>query len=219
MNGIHDMGGMHGFGAIPDIENETAFHHEWERRMFALNMATGALGLWNIDQSRAEMEATPAEEYLRGDDYFRRFLLRLERLAVSHGLANPSEIEAGHRVEPPSSGLTALTPERLAVNVAVGSPSARPKTRARLFNDGDRVRARMLNPATHTRLPRYVRGHLGVVVHTHGMHVYPDHSALGRPDAEWLYSVVFDGRQVWGEECEPGCEVVVDAFEPYLEHA
>lgn len=219
MNGIHDMGGMHGFGAIPNIENEEPFHHEWERRMFALNFAAGGLGLWTIDMSRAETEGLPPDEYLRGDDYFRRFLLRLERLAVKNQLAAPDEIEAGTALRPPRPGLVALARERVPVVVAAGSSSMRPAPRDARFAVGDRVKARVLHPRTHTRLPRYARGHVGVVAMNHGVHVYPDQGALGREDPQWLYAVRFDGRDLWGEDAEPGCEVVIDAFEPYLDAA
>ncbi|MBD8688360.1 MULTISPECIES: nitrile hydratase subunit beta [unclassified Rhizobium] len=219
MNGIHDMGGMHGFGPIPDIENEEPFHHEWERRIFAVNFAIGGLGLWSIDQVRSEMESLPPDEYLRGDDYFRRFVLRLERLAIKHSLADASEISAGAALHPARTGLSALPPERIPIMAEKGNSSMRPAKTAHRFNIGDRVIARKLNPSTHTRLPRYVRGHPGVVTMVYGVHVYPDHSALGNEDPQWLYAVQFDGRDLWGEGCEPGCEVVVDAFEPYLDPA
>ncbi|WP_142781774.1 nitrile hydratase subunit beta [Agrobacterium sp. T29] len=219
MNGIHDMGGMHGFGPIPDIDNEEPFHHEWERRIFAVNFAAGGLGLWTIDQVRSEMEALPPEEYLRGDDYFRRFVLRLERLAIKHKLASREEISSGKAIHSPRPDMAALTPEKIPVMVAKGNSSVRAATSEARFKVGDHVRARNLNPSTHTRLPRYVRGHTGIVTMIHGVHVYPDHSALGQEDPQWLYAVSFEGRTLWGEGTEPGCDVVIDAFEPYLEPA
>ncbi|WP_107677928.1 nitrile hydratase subunit beta [Agrobacterium sp. LAD9] len=219
MNGIHDMGGMHGFGKIPGIDGPEPFHHDWERRMFALNFAVGGLGLWNIDMSRAEMEATPPEEYLAGDDYFRRFLLRLERLVVKHALVSQEELTAGLEREPARTGLNTLRPQQVETMVRNGSSSMRPSTRQARFQVGDRVRALRINPATHTRLPRYIRGCEGVIKLMQGVHVFPDASALGNQDQQWLYSVLFDGVDVWGKDAAPGLEIVVDAFEPYLEPA
>lgn len=216
MNGIHDMGGMHGFGPIPNVDETEYFHHDWERRMFALNFAVGGLGLWNIDMSRAEMEATPPEEYMQGDDYFRRFALRLERFAVKQKLVSPEELILGVVKEPAREGLSPLRPEQVSVMVEKGSSSMRPSDKTARFKVGDRVKALRINPVTHTRLPRYVRGCEGVVKLVHGTHVFPDHSCLGDEDPQWLYSVLFDGRDIWGEGAEPGLEVVIDAFEPYL---
>ena len=216
MNGVHDMGGMHGFGAIPNIDDIEPFHHDWERRIFGINFASGGLGLWNIDMVRSEMEATPPDEYLHGDNYFRRFVLRLERLMLKHGLATSDEIKSGKAFYTPRPGMVALLPEKIPALVSKGSSSMRPATSEPRFKNGDHVRARVINPKTHTRLPRYVRGHCGVITINHGVHVFPDSNVLGNEDPQWVYAVRFDGRDVWGEESEPGCEIVIDAFEPCL---
>jgi nitrile hydratase subunit beta len=217
MNGIHDMGGMHGFGAIPFVDDTEIFHRDWERRMFALNVAAGGLGLWNIDCSRAKMESLSPHDYLSDDLYFRRFLLRLEALAIEHGLATQDEITAGKMLMPPRENLTALAPEQVPVMAARGFSSKREIKTEPGFKVGDAVRARMINPRGHTRLPRYARAHEGVIVMNHGVHVFPDHSSQGNEDPQWLYAVRFAGRDIWGADCEPGVEVVLDAFEPYLD--
>ena len=93
MNGIHDMGGMHGLGPIDREENEPVFHHAWERRAFALNMAAGFLGDWNIDMSRYAREQMPPAEYL-ATSYYEHWLWGLERLLVEKGLLTRTEIEA-----------------------------------------------------------------------------------------------------------------------------
>jgi len=93
MNGIHDMGGMHGLGPIEREENEPVFHHAWERRAFALNMAAGFLGEWNIDMSRYAREQMPAAEYL-ATSYYEHWLWGLERLLVEKGLLTRAELEA-----------------------------------------------------------------------------------------------------------------------------
>ena len=77
-----------------------------------------------------------------------------------------------------------------------------------------------MHPRTHTRLPRYARGRCGVVDRAHGCQVFPDSSALGAgDDPQWLYTVVFDGRELWGADADPALKVSIDAFEPYLESA
>ncbi len=86
------------------------------------------------------------------------------------------------------------------------------------FKAGDRVRAKNINPVTHTRLPRYVRGHVGVIERDHGCHVFPDTASQGRRrNPQWLYTVVFDGAELWGADADPTVKVSIDAFEPYLE--
>jgi nitrile hydratase len=93
MNGIHDLGGMHGLGPIDREENEPVFHHAWERRAFALNMAAGFLGEWNIDMSRYAREQMPPAEYL-ATSYYEHWLWGLERLLVEKGLLTRAELEA-----------------------------------------------------------------------------------------------------------------------------
>ena len=88
------------------------------------------------------------------------------------------------------------------------------------FAVGHRVRARSLNPTGHTRLPRYVRGHVGVVERQHGAHVLPDSNAHGLgEDPRHLYSVRFHARDLWGPEARAGDSVSLDLWESYLERA
>jgi len=96
----------------------------------------------------------------------------------------------------------------------------RPAPAAAQFKIGDRVRAKNIHPPTHTRLPRYARGHTGVIERVHGCHVFPDTVALDEGEnPQWLYTVVFDGRTLWGDDADPTVKVSVEAFEPYLERA
>src|SRR4029079_15451851 len=88
------------------------------------------------------------------------------------------------------------------------------------FKVGDRVRAKNINPPSHTRLPRYVRGHLGTIERVIGCHVFPDSNATGAGEnPQWLYTVRFDGRELWGNDGDPTSQVSIDAWEPYLEPA
>jgi nitrile hydratase len=146
--------------------------------------------------------------------------VRLENLLLERGLVTAAEITAGRAAEP--GKIPPLRPLGIAdvERVIHRGAFARPASAAARFAPGHRVRARIMHPRTHTRLPRYVRGRTGVVERVHGCHVFPDSAAEGRgDDPQWLYAVGFEGRDLWGEDAEPGLTVVIDAFEPYLEPA
>ena len=218
MNGIHDMGGMHGFGKVSEEPNEPVFHADWEGRTFAMSMVMRTIGLWNIDMSRAEQEMLPAHLYL-ASSYYERWGRGLEQLVLKHGLASKEEMAAGHARTTGKPLGSNLKPADVTALLTRGSYERPAPARAR-FKPGDRVRARNINPLTHTRLPRYVRGHVGTVEAVRGCHVFPDSVAVGKGEnPQWLYTVVFDGRDLWGEGSDPSLKVSVEAWEPYLEPA
>ena len=196
MNGVHDMGGMHGFGPVEPEPDEPVFHAEWERRAFALTLAMGATGEWTLDAARFAREDWPAAAYL-SRTYYEMWLAGLERLLAERDLVAPAEVDAGQSLEPPRPLPRTVDAEGAARMLRSGGPSNREAPRPARFAAGDRVRTRNLNPATHTRLPRYVRGHAGTVVVVHGCHVFPDVNAHGGgEDPQWLYTVRFDGRGI-----------------------
>jgi nitrile hydratase beta subunit len=208
MNGVHDVGGMQGFGPVLPEVDEPPFHAEWERRSLALTLAMGALGLWNIDQMRHERESLPPAEYL-SSSYYRIWFRALENAVRTLGLLD-------------RDGLRARTAEELVGAFSSRSSYERPTDFRPSFRPGQRVRARNINPSGHTRLPRYARGHVGTVLAVRGAHVYPDRNAvpLGQePDhaPEWLYTVDFTGGELWGGDVDPTVTVSIDAWEPYLE--
>ena len=97
---------------------------------------------------------------------------------------------------------------------------ARPAAAPARFKIGDRVRTRNMHPKTHTRLPRYARGRSGVIEAVRGCHVFPDTVAIGQGEnPQWLYTVRFDGHELWGESADPTLKVSIEAWEPYLEPA
>ena len=69
MNGVHDMGGMQGFGPVRPEPNEPLFHAPWERQALAMTVAMGACGQWNIDISRSARESLPPAQYLSSSYY------------------------------------------------------------------------------------------------------------------------------------------------------
>lgn len=223
MNGVHDMGGMQGFGAVRPEAGEPPFHAEWEKRALAVTLAMGATGQWNIDLSRSARESLPPAQYL-SSSYYAIWIAALERLMQARGLVSAEELSGTQRPSDQRAQLSILKLGRVDASLAAGSPTERAPTAPARFAAGDRVRARNLNPVGHTRLRRYVRGHLGTVAMVHGAHIYPDRhvSRLLPPfdtTPEWLYTVVFDGRELWGEAADARHQVSVDAWEPYLEPA
>lgn len=203
MNGVHDMGGMQGFGPIAPEADEPLFHAAWERRALGLVLAAGATGQWNIDQSRATRESLPPAQYL-ASSYYRIWIAALERL-----VANPPF--------PPRQVLHAADVDAA---LARGSPCDRPATQPARFAVGTRVRARQMHPAGHTRLPRYVRGQVGTVVTVHGVHAFADARAASGDEApQWLYTVEFAATDLWGPQADARDRVSVDAWESYLEPA
>lgn len=218
MNGVHDMGGMDGFGQVEPEANEPVFHAEWEGRVMAMMRAMGYAGAWNIDMSRASRENLPPDVYLTSS-YYRKWALGMEDLLVERGLAAADELAAGHALRPAKPLKRKLTPELVENTLHRGSFARDAQAPAR-FKPGERVRMKNIHPATHTRLPRYVRGHVGVVELLHGVHVFPDSAVLGKgDDPQWLYTVRFAARELWGEAADPTVTVSIDAFEPYLEPA
>jgi nitrile hydratase len=216
MDGIHDMGGMHGFGKVEPEPNEPVFHAPWEGRTYAINRALGFTGIWTIDETRAGIERLPPEVYL-GSSYYRKWELRLEKLLVEKGLADADEIASGHALRPGKVLKRTMKTADVANALSRGS-FARPAQGPAHFKAGDKVRTKNIHPATHTRLPRYARGKTGVVEAIRGCHVYPDTVAIGQgEDPQWLYTVLFDGRELWGEASDPSLKVSIEAFEPYLE--
>jgi nitrile hydratase len=217
MNGVHDLGGMHGFGPIPIEADEPLFHAPWEARVLALTLAMGAWGRWTIDASRFARESIPGPAYL-AMTYYERLLAGLSALIGQAGLATPQEIVSGK----PLPGVGAAEPPLRAARVpevlARGGPTLRATDRDARFVPGARVRARNLNPPGHIRLPRYARGKVGVIVRDHGAHVLPDTNAHGLGEnPEHLYGVRFEGRELWGEAGRD--PVYLDLWERYLERA
>jgi nitrile hydratase beta subunit len=216
MNGAQDMGGMMGFGPVVPEKDEPVFHADWEGRAFALTLAMGAPGGWNIDQGRAARESLHPAEYL-AKSYYEIWVAGLEKLMLERGLVTLDELEAGKSLHPPKAVPRVLMAESVPAVLASGRPSERAAMTPQRFQFGQRVRARNFHPSGHTRLPRYVRGHVGRITHVHGAHVFPDSSAAGRgEDPQWLYTVRFAARELWGEAADGTASVSVDAWEAYL---
>ena len=220
MNGVHDMGGMQGYGPVRPEVNEPIFHADWERSAMGLTVLMGGSGQWNIDQARSARESLPPALYL-SSSYYQIWIEALERLMLARGLVHPEELRQGQMTSP-GVPLRVITADQVDAAMARGTPADRPIRGPARFEPGQRVRARLMHPAGHTRLPRYVRGHVGTVQAVRGVHVLPDRHTAHPPtpesdQGEWLYTVVFDARDLWGPQADPTVSVSVDAWESYLD--
>ena len=218
MNGIHDMGGMHGFGPVEPEPNEPPFHSAWEARALAMNRAMGYAKLWAIDQTRAAIEELPPYDYL-SMSYYQKWAQRLENMLVKLGLVGADEIAAGRALHPGKPLPRTLKAADVPTVLTRGS-YARPTNTLPRFNAGDLVRTKNFHPTTHTRLPRYARGRMGTIECVRGFHVFPDSVAIGQGEnPQWLYTVLFKASELWGESADPTLKVSIEAWEPYLEPA
>jgi nitrile hydratase len=220
MNGVHDMGGMHGFGPVAREADEPLFHAPWEARVLALTIAMAMWGRWNIDNSRHMRELIPGAEYLRMSYYERWLNALLQQIAASR-LATPHELASGQldpQVSKQAPPLTADGVPRLLGSRGRGY--VREIASDPRFDLGAHVRVKNNHPTGHTRAPRYVRGKLGEIVRRHDAHVLPDSNAHFQGERpEPLYGVRFGARELWGETANARDAVFVDLWEPYLEPA
>jgi nitrile hydratase subunit beta len=213
-----DIGGEGGHGAVhPEPEGEL-FHAAWEPRVLALTLAMGAMGLWNIDTSRAARETLA--DY-RDLSYYRIWLAGLEKLLLQSGAVQADELAQGRSLRPGLAASKVLRAAEVAAVLARGAPTTRPLPGPARYALGQRVRTRDDAPPHHTRLPGYARGKRGVIERVHGAHVFADTHAQGLGEQpHWLYTVAFDETELWGDITpRQNATVSVDAWEPYLEPA
>lgn len=221
MNGVHDMGGMQGFGPIqPEPESrESVFHEPWEARVFALVRAMGASGKWNIDASRFQREQIPPAEYLRMS-YYEKWLTGLLELLVAKGLVTADELHGGHAAPDAPKSSPALPANKVPQLIARGASYVRTPTAAARFQVGQSIHTRNINPTGHTRLPRYARDKPGMIERIHGYFVFPDTNALYQGECpQYLYSVRFNAHDLWGEQSAARDCVYIDLWESYLDPA
>ena len=209
MNGVHDMGGMHGLGPVAPEADEPVFHADWEKRAFAMAMTAPFRG------GRRGIERIPGPDYL-GMSYYERWFAALCASLVEQGAITAEELASGRADPAKPRGADAVGPDRVRQMLTTSGSYMREEKAAPAFKPGDAVRARNVNPTGHTRLPRYVRGRTGVIDGHHGAQVYPD---AGTGEAHALYTVRFTARELWGLDASERLSVLVDLWEPYLEPA
>src|SRR5215813_188394 len=191
MNGIHDMGGMQGMGPIEYENNEPVFHAPWEARVYAMNRAVGATGKLK-GSLRVPIESLTAFEYLRMS-YYEKWLSSLTERMVASGLVTRAEIESGRPAEGSAKSVPALSAADVPAFMRRTLPMRKDQVAPR-FQIGQHVRARNINPVTHTRLPRYVRGKAGTIERDRDVATFPDTNAYGLGEKpQHVYSV----RELW----------------------
>lgn len=223
MNGVHDLGGMDGFGPVIPEADELVFHEPWEGRVFALNMLGIGRDPIPVDALRHRIEQLEPRHYLTSS-YYERWLATMEQAILDAGTLTSNEIAAKMREleAEPDRPLPRIENPKHADGVAAALRAGRPATRKIRrpphFASGDRVTARNLNPHGHTRLPRYARGKRGVVMLHHGAHVFPDTNAHGMGEnPQHLYTVRFAARELWSDAAEPKEWILIDLWESYLQ--
>jgi nitrile hydratase beta subunit len=210
-----DLGGREGYGRVVPEPEGNSLHTPWEAQVLALVVAMGYTGAWNLDMARSARETLPDYSKL---SYYQIWCKGLMRLMTGRGLITDEELASGQALKSARPLTRLLKGADVAAVVAKGSPTLRPATAPALFKVGDRVRTVSTPAPHHTRLPGYARGKLGIVERVHGAHVFPDTNSQGLGEQpQWLYTVVFDGSELWGEQGYEGLRVSIDAWEPHLQ--
>ena len=216
MDGIHDLGGMDGFGPVPVATGDRDFAEiaAWKKRMWGLARNPLAPGI-TIDWFRHGLERMVPGDYLNLD-YFDKWCANYFMLMLDNGTITLDDVDRGH-VRDPGPAATPVSLDDVLASTARADFSFRREARAEpVFRIGDIVGTHRVMPSAHTRLPRYARGAEGAVIAHHGAHALPDEGARGIERAEHLYTVAFAARDLWGDAADPRDEVTVDLWEPYL---
>jgi len=217
VNGIHDLGGMQGFGPIEREENEPVFHARWEGRVRAMMKTGERLGLYNLDEFRWAVERMDPAAYL-ASSYYEKWLAAIERLYVEKGVITQEELINRLQQRPPLT-----PPPQGRTTVALRRHPGPEKPREGLnhpprFEVGALVVTKNIHPRGHTRLPRYARGKRGAIYRLHGSYLLPDKNAMGLGQhPEYVYSVEFEARELWGGAARASDRVFIDLWESYLE--
>ncbi|MFB6236032.1 MAG: nitrile hydratase subunit beta [Halopenitus sp.] len=232
MDGIHDVGGMDGFGSLPPDEPDgrSPFHHGWEGRVQAAYVAGLGNDVFNLDEFRDQLERQPPTYYL-DTPYYERWLTGISELFVDAGVIDREELaERTAAIEADGTDPAADTTDPAAdvdggpsledlVDGVIETYQSGREEQEPTFDVGDEVYVPKEHPEHHTRCPRYVRGVVGEVTAHRGTHVLPDASARGEDVAEPLYNVSFDAADLWGEEHTDANAVRIELWESYVEPA
>ena len=223
MNGVHDMGGMHGFGPIDIEADEPVFHDEWEGRVYGMvTSIREEHDVYGPYGSRHYIENIPPARYL-ASSYYEKWMLALEAALVNKGLLTAEELDS--RTRGFSDDPTAEVPHRSDPDLAArvrrriyaSQPLEEKAAAAPRFAVGDAIVVRNIHPAGHTRLPRYVRGKRGVVARIYGAQGFQDEPTLADGSPQHVYSVVFEASELWGEDAEANQRLYIDMWECWLE--
>ena len=241
MSRLHDMGGRFGDGPIPiprktnnEIDNhEPTFKHDWHAKAWAITLAAGALGEWNLDISRHYRECLPPKDYMNYS-YYEKWLAALTNLLVDKNLVSLEELKSViDLVEKQGLNFEANKSEKLdkrtwlakdvQKTLGWGGPSIREINVSPIYKINEKVVAVKYSPnedvnGGHTRLPSYVMGREGIIYSYNGSHVFPDKNAHAKGENPLpLYTVEFKASELWGVSAEDNNDsIYLDLWEPYL---
>jgi len=226
MNGIHDMGGLHGFGAVPIETDEPVFHSRWESRVYALTQVIDTAGIWNLDEHRHEIEKMDAAAYLTVR-YYGRWLFAMERLLDRKNIVRTHEVERrieggaeGAQTQDPLSAIGRSWPLSDHQKIRWGAwrheVAVQPK-----YSVGQSVCVRNMHPEGHTRVTAYTRGRVGTVAAVNAQAwVLPDTRADHRGEnLQPVYNVRFSATELWGPQAEANPFMRIDLSEDHPETA
>ncbi len=223
MNGVHDMGGMHGFGPIDLEADEPIFHDEWEGRVYGMvTSIREEHDVYGPYGSRHYIENIPPAQYL-ASSYYEKWMLALETALVSKGLLTAEELDARTRQlgDDPSAEVARRDDpdlaERVRQRIYKPQPLEQRASTEPLFSVGDEIVVRNIHPMGHTRLPRYVRGKRGVIARIYGAQGFQDEPTVADSSPQHVYSVVFEASELWGGNAEPNQLLYIDMWECWME--
>ena len=218
MDGVHDLGGMQGFGPVVESGSDAPYHERWEPRVFAMTEAAGTAGLFR-GSGRALRETMEPVHYLSAS-YYERWQWSNELRLVAKGTIRAGDVDAW--VERLRAGESAPAlpddgqAERLLLDIEQTVTLGRAEATA--FRAGDAVRVRRFRSEGHTRCPRYARGAVGVVDAIRGTDALPD-DGPSKGSVQPVYAVAFASDALFGATAEPAWTVYLDLWEEYLEPA
>lgn len=216
MDGIHDLGGVEGFGPVPVKAGDAEFKdlEDWEKRMWGLSVSPIAPGI-TIDWFRHGIERMIPADYL-SFAYFNKWCANYFMFMLDDGTVTIEDVKRGHVDSPAPRAAANSLADVLAEEAESDFSFARNSDRAPAFAVGDDIETKQRMIADHTRLPRYARGAKGRVIDHHGAHLLPDKGAHGIEKAEHLYTVVFLATELWGNQANARDEVTLELWESYI---
>jgi len=216
MDGIHDLGGRHGFGKIDVEEEEVQFHHPYEARVRSIVNAMTQAPDWSIDWFRHCRELIEPADYLTRP-YFDQWAQTYGAMLVNSGWATIDELATGKSAAPVEGLPPPVSAERARAAVLKARRFDSEISKKPQYSPSDSVRTITDVTNGHTRLPGYARGRSGTVIAHHGAHIYPDAMAVNEKCYEHLYTIEFPLQQLWPENTDSTDSVTLDLWETYLE--
>ncbi len=217
MNGVHDIAGMENLGPLNIEKNEPVFHEDWERMIYSITIALMASGYFKTDEVRSATEQMPPADYLQAR-YYEKWLFSIEKILIDRNVLTRQEIESGKSSRDDGFSLAPVPLDKLKYAMTNPIPASLDIDVAQKFNVGDKIITRNINPAHHTRIPRYIRGKRGVIEMHHGVFLLPDTNAHGGPDKpQNVYNVRFSAAELWGDDPSPNDYIYIDLFDDYMD--